>query len=149
MSAPASLKPADGAATDRSAPAGPGIDCDALLCALVLAPSTYSRNRFFHLYQDQEVRQVRRRAARLRSLVRQCVKASVDPSVVKQAAGDFEVQLKAPNLGYERRTSLCELELCLFRYLHAKSLGRAADAERRTIEASLAKLLPQGVSSEP
>lgn len=125
-----------------SPPAGPGIDCDALLCALVLAPSTYSRNRFFQLYQDQEVRSVRRRAARLRSLVRQFVKTAVDPCVVPQDAGYFEVQLKSPVLGYERRTLLCELELSLFRYMHAKSLGRACDEDRRVIEACLVRLMP-------
>jgi hypothetical protein len=117
------------------------IDCDALLCALVLAPSTYSRNRFFHLYQDQEVRWVRRRAALLRALVRQFVKTEVEPRVEVREGGLHEVTLKAPGLGFERRTLLCDLELSLFRYMYAKSLGRAADAERARIEAALAKLI--------
>ena len=124
----------------------PGIDADALLCALVLAPSTYSRNRFFQLYQDGELRQVRRRATILRGLVRQFVKAAVEPRIEPRDGGYHEVTLQAPTLGYERRALLCELELSLFRYMHAKSLGRAADAERRTIEASLARLLPAGVT---
>ncbi|KYF93391.1 hypothetical protein BE20_09455 [Sorangium cellulosum] len=51
----------------------PPIDLEALFVALVLAPSTFSRNRFYSLYADPEARRVRRRAALLRSIVRQLV----------------------------------------------------------------------------
>lgn len=135
-----------GPAAPTTSDDGPGVDSDALLCALVLAPSTYSRNRFFQLYQDRELRLVRRRAAILRGLVRQFVKTAVEPRVEQRDGGFHEVTLQAPNLGYERRALLCELELSLFRYMHAKSLGRTADVERRAIEASLARLLPVGVA---
>jgi hypothetical protein len=117
------------------------IDCEALLCALVLAPSTYSRNRFFQLYQDTEVRSVRRRASIVRSLVRQVVKNNVEPVVRPCEDGAFEVLLAAPQLGFERRTTLDSLELSLFRYLHARSIGRSTDAERVRIETALARLM--------
>lgn len=45
------------------------IDLDALLAALVLVPNSYPRNRFFGLYRWPEARRVRRRAARLRSII--------------------------------------------------------------------------------
>lgn len=117
------------------------IDCEALLCALVLAPSTYSRNRFFQLYQDAEMRNVRRRAAIVRSLVRQVVKNKVEPVVRPADHGAFEVQITAPEINFERRTMLDSLELSLFRYLHARSVGRPTDDERVRIETALARLM--------
>ena len=116
------------------------VDCEALLCALVLAPSTYSRNRFFQLYQDAEVRSVRRRASIVRSLVRQFVKNAVEPVVSQADGGAFEVVLSAPEINFERRTLLDPLELSLFRYLFARTLGRPSDAERARIETALARL---------
>ncbi len=116
------------------------IDCDALLCALVLAPSTYSRNRFFQLYQDAEVRKVRRRASIVRSLVRQFVKTAVEPVIAPVDDGEVEVVLAAPGLGFARRTILSGLELSLFRYMLARALGRPADGERVRVEAALAGL---------
>jgi hypothetical protein len=127
------------------------IDCEALLCALVLAPSTYSRNRFFQLYQDAEVRRVRRRASIVRSLVRQFVKTEVEPAFSTSTDGSVEVLLSAPGLGFERRTILEGLEVSLFRYQLARSLGRPADGERARVEAALAKLagpMPLATGSE-
>jgi hypothetical protein len=118
----------------------PPIDCEALLCALCLAPSTYSRNRFFHLYQDDEVKRVRRRASILRSLVRQSVKMGLEPVVRPLSDALYELSLSMPGVSYERRATLDGLELTLFRYLLARSLGRPTDAERGRVEAALAKL---------
>ena len=44
-------------------------DPNALLCALILAPGTYSRNRFFDMFEASAARAVRRRALRVRSMV--------------------------------------------------------------------------------
>lgn len=46
------------------------IDPEGLLAALVIAPGTYPRNRFFFLHKDPVVKRVRRRSAQLRGLVR-------------------------------------------------------------------------------
>jgi len=46
------------------------VDEDGLLAALVLAPGTYSRNRFFTLFREPRYRRVRRKAAQLRGLLR-------------------------------------------------------------------------------
>ena len=48
------MTPADGALP---------LDEEGLLCALVLVPSTYSRNRFFRLYEHPAMRAVQRRAS--------------------------------------------------------------------------------------
>ena len=59
------------------------LDRDALLAALVLAPATYSRNRFFDLHADPEVRRIRRRASQIRGVVRHVTRASAaDRSVI-------------------------------------------------------------------
>ena len=47
------------------------VDLDALLAALILAPRTFSRNRFFTLFQNPEAAKIRRRAARVRGILRQ------------------------------------------------------------------------------
>jgi hypothetical protein len=49
------------------------VDDDALLCALVLAPTSFSRNRFFGLFEQPERKKLRRRAARIRGIIRQLV----------------------------------------------------------------------------
>ena len=49
------------------------VDLDALLCALILAPNTFSRNRFFQLFEQPKAARVRRRAARVRGIIRQLV----------------------------------------------------------------------------
>jgi hypothetical protein len=116
------------------------IDHEALLCALVLAPSTYSRNRFFSLYQDGELRAVRRRAAVVRSLVKQLSRAAIEPSVETLGEGAFELTVLDPVLCFKRRTRLDGLELALVRYMVARARGQTADREREHIEATLARL---------
>lgn len=117
-----------------------GVDHEALLCALALAPSTYSRNRFFSLYQDAELRVVRRRAAVVRSLVKQLAHASAEPTIEPHGEGSFEVTIANPVLCFKRKTRLDALELALLRYMVARARGACADAEREQIEAILARL---------
>ena len=128
------------------------IDRDALLAALVLAPATYSRNRFFDLYDDPEVRRVRRRASQIRSVVRHVTRASdAEPGeVVRVAAapGDrVELTYAVPALGLRRTVLLDPLELSLVRFAIARS-GRpvaalpADEADRASVEAALARLAP-------
>ena len=54
----------------------PEVDLDALLAALILAPGTFSRNRFFWLFERPEAARIRRRAARIRSILRQLASES-------------------------------------------------------------------------
>ena len=87
------------------------IDLEALLVALVLAPATYPRNRFFALYQNPEVRRVRRRASHLRGLVRQV--AATRSDAVRVAPGPDHrvlVRYEVPALGLRRRVLLEPIE---------------------------------------
>jgi hypothetical protein len=127
-----------------------GRDPDALLVALVLDPSTYSRNRFFDLYSDPAVRRVRRRAALVRSILRHL--AATAPrgarledvlDVASPEPGWVELSYTVPRLGLRRTTRLESLELSLVRFAVARGAGRclpAEDADRIRVEGALRTL---------
>ncbi len=99
---------------------------DAVLCALVLLPTALSRNRFFALYEDPALRRVRKRAARLRALIRQILGQGREPA---QIVGEQEVddrvllRMQIPSLGYRRTTSLTVLEASILRYALSRKRG--------------------------
>jgi hypothetical protein len=127
------------------------IDGEALLAALVLAPATYSRNRFFALYQDPEAYRVRRRASQLRSIVRHVTHADPDAPGERvrfaPAAGDrVELTYAVPALGLRRTALLDPIELSLVRFAMARARSAdglpPGDPDRARIEAALARLAP-------
>ena len=132
--------------------AGP-VDREALLVALVLAPATYSRNRFFSMYTDPEVRRVRRRASVIRSVVRHVTgsrpgEEARTVEISPPGPEGAELRYHVPALGLRRTLTLQPLELSLVRFAMAKSeagggagLG-PADPDRARIEAALAQLAP-------
>ena len=126
-------------------------DREALLAALVLAPATYSRNRFFELYQDAELRRVRRRATQIRSVVRHLTRASVaEPGELvslSPSAGDrFELRYEVATIGLTRTILIDAMELSLVRFAIARARNASApppnDPDRARIEAALARLAP-------
>ncbi len=134
-----------------SAPAPVTLDREALLAALVIAPGTYSRNRFFDLYKDPDLHRVRRRAAQLRGIVRHVTRADpAEPGEILSVApaGDDRVELTyaVPALGLRRTTLLEPIELSLVLFVMARA-GCAGgpppgDRDRARIEAALARLVP-------
>lgn len=109
---------------------------DGLLCALVIAPSAFPRNRLTDLFSRPEAMQTRRRAAQLRSLVRQL--AGNGPVVIEllevslPPAGEQAptvVRYQIPRLRAERTAWLEPLELAVVRV----AIGRvmAGGPERR------------------
>ncbi|WP_437278724.1 hypothetical protein WME90_47240 [Sorangium sp. So ce375] len=96
------------------------VDLEALLVALVLAPSTFSRNRFFSLYADPEARRVRRRAALLRSIVRQLVAGADRAGLAPAASGGALLTYDVPSLGLKRTAALDALELAVLRIAVAR-----------------------------
>lgn len=147
--------------------AAPPVDPEALLVALVLAPATFSRNRFFSLYTDPEARRVRRRAALLRSIVRQLVGGAGRARLAPAACGGALLTYDVPSLGLKRTAALDALELAVVRFAVARGAspppgdqgdrwpaGSAADgpalpralfpepADTMRIERALARLLP-------
>jgi hypothetical protein len=135
----------------RAEAAPTAIDREALLVALVIAPATYSRNRFFSLYADPEVRRVRRRASQIRSIVRHVAGANPreqgEALRVAPARGDRVVLTYAvPALGLRRTAILDPIELSLVRFAIARG-GEGApgpeDPDRARIEAALRRLAPE------
>jgi hypothetical protein len=127
------------------------IDHEALLTALTIAPATYSRNRFFSLYEDPEIYRIRRRASQLRSIVRHVTRA--DPAAPGErvsfapAAGDrVELTYAVPSLGLRRTALLDPIELSLVRFAMARAASAEGpppgDPDRARIEAALARLAP-------
>lgn len=121
----------------------PPLSEDALVAALALDPSTFSRNRFFELYRSETMQRARRRASRVRSLVR--LLATGDAQVTRRPLADGEqlVRVRVASLGLERTVRLTALEASLLEYVTARARGAPlpeADADRRRVEACLAGL---------
>jgi hypothetical protein len=127
------------------------VDREGLLAALVLSPATYSRNRFFELYRDPEIRRVRRRATHIRGVVRHLLGTSPKgaPALEMAPAGEGRVELcyQVAALGLRRTVVLDPLELSLVRFALARAEGpglpAAGDPDRARVEAALARLRPQ------
>lgn len=121
------------------------VDLDALLCALVLAPRTFARNRFFSLHENAAVRRVRRRASRVRGIIRQLVgNGAIRGEVVGEQIledGQVLMRYRVDDLAFSRTTALSALEAATLRYaLHRAGMGTLDDADRREVEAALARL---------
>lgn len=133
------------------APATPVLDEEGLLCALVVAPSTYSRNRLFALYESRAMKRVQRRARAVRSLVREIVRLGEAATVATtpHEAG-VEIALDVPGLGYRRRATLSPIEHALVEYLLARGAAREAPHARSLVEGALVRLaeLPRPVAGE-
>jgi hypothetical protein len=127
------------------------IDRDALLCALVLAPYTFARNRFFALFNEGWARQTRSRAAQLRTVVRHF--AALPPAVAVRGMaprdeGGVVLRYGVPHLALERTAVLDALEIAVIRFALSRRprseethpAMRLADEDRRLVEAALAKL---------
>jgi hypothetical protein len=132
----------------RGKPAGtraPDVDLDALLCALVLAPRTFARNRFFALHENPAVRRVRRRASRVRGIIRQLVgNGKAKGEVVgEQILEDGQVLLRyrVEDLAFARTTALSALEAAALRFaLHRAGAGSLDDEDRLKVEEALSRL---------
>ena len=120
-------------------------DRDALLCALILAPQAFSRNRHFWLFEDPVRRRVRRRAGRVRGIARQLLgKAPLQAEIVgEQVLADGQVLLryKVRELGYVRTAALSQLEAASLRFvLHRARGDELSDSDRTLVESSLNRL---------
>jgi hypothetical protein len=121
------------------------ISPDALLCALVLAPNTFARNRFFGLFEDPALRRVRRRAYHVRGILRQLIGTGKDRALVtgRLELDDTRVLLRyrLENVKMERTTALSALEFALLNYaLHRAGHGEVEQEERALVENALRSL---------
>ncbi|MEN9580673.1 MAG: hypothetical protein RJA70_3682 [Pseudomonadota bacterium] len=123
-------------------------DPEALLCALVLVPETYARNRFFDLFEAPSLSRVRRRAKRVRGIIRQLLGHGRQSAVILSENVQGEqvlMRFQVRHLNYERTTSLTRLEASLVHFaLHKGGGTQVSDADRQRVELALGRL-NQGV----
>ncbi len=121
------------------------VDLEGLLCALVLAPATFSRNRFFRVFESPAGRGVRRRAARVRGVIRQLLgegrpKAEVIGERVLED-GQVFLRYRISELAFERTVALSRLEAATLRYaLHQANAGELSDEDRDSVVGALQRL---------
>jgi hypothetical protein len=129
-------------------------DLEALLCALILAPDTYARNRFFELFQSPAAQRVRRRARRVRSMIKELTEpwpledggeARFPRAVLLSQEGTdggmVRVRYRMSDLEYERTTTLEPLEAAAFRYALARAgRGTSSEDDKRRVETALGRL---------
>ena len=128
-------------------------DLEGLLIAMVLAPGTYARNRFFALHTRPEVIKVRRRATLVRGIIRHLSRQSALTageirSVVPAAEGRLTRTYEVPSVGLVRKATLDPIELALVRFTLARLPGQAGplgddDPDRIRIETALGRLSPR------
>jgi hypothetical protein len=120
-------------------------DLESLVVGMTLVPGLVSRNRFYALFEDPEVRRVRLRSALLRGIVRQLAGAHghVEGLIIAQRADESELRYRVPGLRVERRASLTRAELACVRYLAGRAGVpglHATDEDRAGIDAALRRL---------
>ena len=119
-----------------------GVSPDGLLCALVLAPNTFARNRFFGLYEDPILRRVRRRAYHVRGILRQLVGQGTEKALLigRLELDDERVLLRyrIEHLKMERTTALSTLESAVLSFaLHRAGHGELEQEDRARVERAL------------
>ena len=127
------------------------IDVEAVLCVLILAPRTLPRNRYFFLFEDPEIRRVKRRAARVRGIIRQLTdKGPRGAEITGEAVledGRCLIRYRLPALAASRTTALSALEAAALHYaLHRAGTGDLDSKDRRLVERALSAL---GVGLDP
>ena len=133
------------------------VDLDALLCALILVPTAFARNRFFKLFENPAALKVRRRASRVRGIIRQLsgtgrVKAEI---IGEQVLDDGQVLLRyrVEEIGFLRTAALSRLEAATLRFaLSRAGKNSLENADRELVESALERLsvnlsLPEGLLS--
>ena len=131
--------------SDGPGRAKPNIDLDALLCALTLVPTAFARNRFFSLFEDPAALKVRRRASRVRGIIRQLcgtgrVKAEITGEQVLED-GQVLLRYRVEELGFSRTAALSRLEAATLRFaLFRAGSGSIDDEDRTLVESALERL---------
>ncbi len=122
-------------------------DADALLCALILTPTTYSRNRFFQLFEQPELRRVRRRATRVRGILRQLAGGAEVTGEIELADGRRLLRYRVQRLRLSRSAALSPLEAATLRFALARAARRAPDAADRALVETALKRLGDGMKA--
>jgi hypothetical protein len=130
------------------------VDLEALLAALILAPRTFARNRFFTLFQNPDAAKIRRRAARVRGILRQLAGTPRPAAEIvgERVMSDGQVLLRyrVEELNYTRTAALSSLEAATLRYaLHRSGKASLSHEEQAAVETALSRLSETlGIGSE-
>ncbi|MBW2456465.1 MAG: hypothetical protein JRI68_18250 [Deltaproteobacteria bacterium] len=116
------------------------VDLEALLVALVLVPHSYPRNRFFDLFRWPDARDVRRRAALLRSVIADLATGEAAGVAADLRGASVVLRYHLPEFGLYRTTRLGRDELALIKLALQRSDGGARDPGRPGRAAALAPL---------
>ncbi len=129
-------------------------DPDALMVALIMAPGTFSRNRFFRLYENRKIGRARRRAQMVRSLIKELTEPwplegqipSHPGAVISEERfvdGELLLSFSVPDMRYKRSVRLTPIEAAALRYCLART-GKleVSPAEKQQVELCLSKLAP-------
>jgi hypothetical protein len=121
------------------------VDPDALLCALILAPRTFPRNRFFSLFERETLGRVRRRAARVRGIIRQLTGSGKESAEVTGeqtlADGRLLIRYRLKHLSLARTTALSRLEAAALHYaLHRAGVAPLDPSDQAIVESTLERL---------
>ena len=130
---------------ERSKDGSHVVSPEGLLCALVLAPDTFARNRFFRLYEDPVLRRTRRRAYHVRGILRQLLGQGKDKALL---IGRFELdddrvllRYRVDNVKLVRTTALSALESAVLSFaLHRAGQGELEQEDRARVERALESL---------
>lgn len=129
-------------------------DAEALLVALVLAPATFSRNKFFEMFQEEDLKAARRRAQIIRSIIKDLTEpwphpgefpSHPRPHIEEEVERDGHLHLtyRVDEFDFRRNAILSRVEAAAFRYaLHRAGFRTLSPEDRNVVEAYLARLNP-------
>ncbi len=129
-------------------------DPEALLIALVLAPGTFSRNKFFDMFQEHQLARARRRAGLIRALIKDLtdpwphpgeIPSHPEPVIEREEERDGELYLnyRVDEFDFRRSAILTRVEAAALRYaLHRAGKRPLLEADRALVEECLAKMNP-------
>lgn len=122
---------------------------DGLLCAMVLVPQTYARNRFFRLFDDPEYAHLRNRAKTVRGLIRELLGSGARKAeIVETHVLDDRVlmRVQVAGLNYERTTALSPLEAALVSFAVHRARATQAPADDESLVRRCLDQLGQGIT---
>jgi hypothetical protein len=131
---------------------GPALNAESLLCALIIAPHSFARNRFHSLFEDPVLKRVRGRAKRVRGIIRQLAQTGPERAEIvgQQELEDGRILLRyrIANLAFERTTSLSSLEAAAVNCaLHKVGKAEYSAEDKRRVESALQQLGVDGAGS--
>jgi hypothetical protein len=120
------------------------VDLDALLCALILSPRSFSRNRFFWLFESEAHKRVRRRAGRVRGILKQLLEKAEITGELELEDGRLLLRYRVESLGLSRTAALSQLEAATLRFSLSKAKRETpSSGDRDIVEAALERLAAQ------